>query len=203
MTAARILVVDDDPDIRRLLGEELREGGHEALFAADGPQALMIARREIPDLILLDLRLPGGDGIAVLERLKTIPQTTAIPVIVLSSVRADELVEQALLLGAYAYIRKSLTTGALGASIDNALRIVSRRPLDVVSPLPPVSPAAALDSSHLRIVGIGAPDPRSPERGYRQWAPSVEPPRPSSARRAGPSFGGTYPFPPTSTAPSP
>jgi len=144
MTAARVLVVDDDPDIRRLLGEELRGVGHEVLFASDGPQGLMIARRERPDLILLDLRLPGGDGIAVLERLKTIPQTAMIPVIILSGLCTDALVEQAMARGAHSYIRKSLTTGRLGSSIQDALENVRREPLrvsDAIAPEPAPRPS--------------------------------------------------------------
>jgi CheY-like chemotaxis protein len=71
-TAAKILIVDDDLEIRQLLGEQLRDLGHDSIYAADGIQALSLVRRERPDLMLLDLLLPAGDGFCVLERLRNI-----------------------------------------------------------------------------------------------------------------------------------
>jgi two-component system nitrogen regulation response regulator NtrX len=143
VTAARILIVDDDPDVRRLLGEELQGAGHEALFASDAVQALMIARRDQPDLILLDLRLPGGDGIAVLKRLKGMPQTEAVPVIILTGLRTNELVDEALRLGAHAYVRKSLTGSQLGQEVERALEPLRRKPLELAQEPPAVMRAAS------------------------------------------------------------
>jgi PAS domain S-box-containing protein len=80
----RILVIDDDPSIRELLIVALRKQGFEVLEAPDGETGLALARRAEPGLILLDLRLPGMDGFAVLQALKRAPETAEIPVIAIS-----------------------------------------------------------------------------------------------------------------------
>jgi DNA-binding response OmpR family regulator len=119
--AAKILIVDDDAEIRQLLGEELRDLGHESIYAADGVQALSLVRRERPDLILLDLRLPAGDGFCVLERLRRIPEVAYTPVIVFSSMRSPDAEERALMLGAQEYIHKSFSGSDLTAAITRVL----------------------------------------------------------------------------------
>jgi two-component system sensor histidine kinase/response regulator len=67
---ARLLIVDDDPDARRLIGLVLRRAGHEPLYAEDGFRALELMEREQPDLVILDLMLPGMDGFEVLEAMR-------------------------------------------------------------------------------------------------------------------------------------
>jgi two-component system KDP operon response regulator KdpE len=69
---AKVLVIEDDVDISRLLGMQLRAGGYEAAYASDAVTAMTVARKERPDLILLDLGLPGGGGLLVLQRLRTV-----------------------------------------------------------------------------------------------------------------------------------
>jgi CheY-like chemotaxis protein len=123
MSPATILIVDDDDETRLLLGEELRDLGHKSLYAADGVQALSMVRRERPDLILLDLRLPGGDGFMVLERLRRIPEVAFTPVIVFSGMRSPDAEERALMLGAREFIHKSFSGGNdLTAAIRRALQ---------------------------------------------------------------------------------
>jgi CheY-like chemotaxis protein len=127
--AAKILVVDDDAETRLLLGEELLDLGHEAVYAADGVQALSLVRREHPDLILLDLRLPdidrggvaGGDGFSVLERLRSIDDVASIPVIVFSGMRSPQAEERALLLGAREFVLKSFNGNDLVEAIARVL----------------------------------------------------------------------------------
>lgn len=80
----RILVIDDDPSVRELLIVALRKQGFEVLEAPDGETGLVLAGRAEPGLILLDLRLPGMDGFAVLQALKRSPETAEIPVIAIS-----------------------------------------------------------------------------------------------------------------------
>jgi threonine synthase len=83
---SRILVADDTADARRLILRILQSQGEYTLFeAVDGPQTVDIARREIPDLIILDLMMPGLDGFGVLEALQEIPETAEIPVIVVTA----------------------------------------------------------------------------------------------------------------------
>ena len=118
---AKILIVDDDAEIRQLLGEELRDLGHDSFYASDGIQALSMVRRERPDLILLDLRLPGGDGFGVLVRLQRIAEVAHIPVIVFSGMRSPDAEETALKLGAREFVQKSLSGNHLAAAIGRAL----------------------------------------------------------------------------------
>ncbi len=118
--ASKVLIVDDDTEIRRLLDEEVRDLGYEAIHAADGIQALASVRRERPDLILLDLSLPGGDGYSVLERLQRLPESS-IPVIVFSGSRSPQAEQRALQLGAREYVQKSFSSNDLVAAIERAL----------------------------------------------------------------------------------
>ncbi|NOT34355.1 MAG: response regulator [Candidatus Eisenbacteria bacterium] len=80
---ARLLVVEDDADLAQGLSVWLRAKGFEVLIAQDGLQALTAVRKEHPDLVLLDLGLPGGDGYTVLERMRGMVDGASVPVIVL------------------------------------------------------------------------------------------------------------------------
>jgi two-component system phosphate regulon response regulator PhoB/two-component system alkaline phosphatase synthesis response regulator PhoP len=122
--AAKILIVDDDVEMQQLLGEELHDLGHESIYAADGTQTLWMVRRKRPDLILLDLGLPGGDGFWVLERLGNIDDAASIPVIVFSGMRSPEAEERALTLGAREFVHKSLRNNDLAHAIARALHRV-------------------------------------------------------------------------------
>jgi CheY-like chemotaxis protein len=118
---AKILIVDDDQDIRRLLAIRLKSLGHEAVFAGDAISAVNQARREQPDLILLDLMMPAGDGYVVMERLKAMPALEGIPVIVVSALdplsQQDKLAESS----AAAYFQKPYDHDELVTAIQRAL----------------------------------------------------------------------------------
>jgi CheY-like chemotaxis protein len=87
---ARILIVDDDPDIRMAIGSVLRSRAHQVLQASDGEEALRKLREEKPDLMLLDLLMPRMDGFAVVKELKRKQQDYPnIPVLIISSVREE------------------------------------------------------------------------------------------------------------------
>ena len=121
--AAKILVIDDDKDIQRLLALRLGREGYETAFASDGIAAIAAARKESPDLILLDLGLPAGDGFTVLERLHAMPHLSTIPVIVLSARDPAQMTERALAAGADRFIAKPFETEQLLAAIKSSLRL--------------------------------------------------------------------------------
>ena len=84
-TRAKIMIVDDDPDIRQALSLRLRANQFETLNVCDGYSAIAMAQKEHPHLIILDLGLPAGDGFVVLKNLQQYPALSTIPVIVLTA----------------------------------------------------------------------------------------------------------------------
>lgn len=120
----RVLVVDDEPDVLLLCRLNLQQRGHELLEAADGSTALEIARDLHPDVIVLDLMLPGISGYDVLEALQRDTETTDIPVLVLTakSLRADR--ERSHGLGASAFLTKPFLPNDLCEMVDS---LVARR----------------------------------------------------------------------------
>jgi CheY-like chemotaxis protein len=121
MATAKILIVDDDQDIRRLLGIRLKSAGYEAIFAGDAISAVNQARLERPDLILLDLSMPAGDGYLVMERLQAMPALEGIPVIVVSARDPQTEEERLAESGAEAFFRKPFDHDELLAAIERAL----------------------------------------------------------------------------------
>lgn len=115
----RVLVVDDEPDVLLLCRLNLQQRGHELLEAADGSTALEIARDRHPDVIVLDLMLPGISGYDVLEALQGDAETTDIPVLVLTakSLRADR--ERSHGLGASAFLTKPFLPNELCEMVDS------------------------------------------------------------------------------------
>ena len=99
MSNKKILIVEDDPDVRRGMHVRLQANHYDTFFAADGMASIAEARKHMPDLIILDLGLPAGDGFSVMERLKANDSLSLIPVIVVSArdVRANQ--ERALKAG--------------------------------------------------------------------------------------------------------
>lgn len=112
MNKIKILLVEDDKILTKVLYEELSEAGFEVIQALDGEAGLTMAKSEKPDLILLDLVLPKKQGFDVLEELKNSPLTRSILVIVLTMLGSDEDIKKGLALGAEDYIVKSQHTVA-------------------------------------------------------------------------------------------
>lgn len=113
MEKAKILIVDDDPDLRRALKVRLRANHYDTVQASDGYSAIAVAQREQPDLIILDLGLPAGDGFSVLKRLQDSDPLSNIPVIVLTA--RDPLYNglKTVLAGATAFFQKPADNGEL------------------------------------------------------------------------------------------
>lgn len=119
----RVLVVDDNAINRRVLTSILRRESHVLLTAADGEEAVALARQARPDLILLDIMMPSMDGFAVCLDLKSDPRTEHIPIIFLSALSeaADRI--RGLDLGAVDYVTKPFDPGEVRARVRNQLRI--------------------------------------------------------------------------------
>lgn len=109
----KILVVDDEPNIVRLVSFSLARHGYEVLEATDGPAGIELAISELPDLILMDVMMPGMTGLEAVERLKAEPATAQIPVVMLSARSQHYEQQQGLECGAEKYICKPFTPRAL------------------------------------------------------------------------------------------
>ncbi len=114
----KILIVDDDPDVRMVLALTLEEAGHEIEEASDGIQVLDMARETNPDAILLDINMPGMDGFQALEQLRSNRETEAIPVIMISARARPRDREDALFLGAVDYVTKPWSEGEVELRVD-------------------------------------------------------------------------------------
>jgi len=119
----QILVVDDEERIRQSLTGVLKDEGYEVLEAKDGAQAVRQIENDPPDLVLLDIWMPGGDGIETLERMKA--QIPGLPVIMISGHANIELAVKATKLGAFDFIEKPLSLDKVLLTVSNAL-VVSR-----------------------------------------------------------------------------
>jgi DNA-binding response OmpR family regulator len=117
-----ILVVDDDADIRRFVEMNLRLEGYRVVTAADGAMALAMVATDVPDLVLLDVMMPGVDGIEVTRRLRADSRTATMPIIMLTakSMTADRVL--GLTAGADDYIIKPFDTLELVARVRSTLR---------------------------------------------------------------------------------
>ncbi len=121
MSVKKILIVDDDPHLLLGLTPRLRANNYSVVTAADAIGAIAVARKEAPDLIILDLGLPGGDGFMVLERLRNLSDLSETPVIVLSARDPAENKKRSLDGGAAAYFQKPPDSHEFLTAIRQAL----------------------------------------------------------------------------------
>ena len=108
--AKKILVIEDDKFLRELISQKLIKEGYEAVKVADGEKGVKAVKEEKPDLILLDLVLPGISGFEALAQIKEDPVLAEIPVIVLSNLSQKNDIEKALKMGADDYLVKAYKT---------------------------------------------------------------------------------------------
>ena len=118
---ARILIIEDNPANLKLALLLLENAGHVPLCAIDAESGLALARSDPPDLILMDIQLPGMDGLTATMQLKADPATAAIPVIALTALAMQEDREKSLQAGCDAYIAKPLRYRELYAAIASLL----------------------------------------------------------------------------------
>jgi CheY-like chemotaxis protein len=121
MDSRKILIVDDNADIRLGMHLRLKANQYETFFAADAFSGVAEARKHRPDLIILDLGLPAGDGFTVMERLKQIPFLAVIPIIVVSARDGLGNQKRAYEAGAKAFLQKPVNDAELLAVIRQAL----------------------------------------------------------------------------------
>jgi DNA-binding response OmpR family regulator len=117
----KILIVEDDADIRQLINLRLRALNYDTAFAGDAITAMSVARKENPDLIVLDLGLPGGDGFVIMERLKAIASLSTVPVVVVTARDPATSRERALASGARAFLQKPIDMAELASAVDQAI----------------------------------------------------------------------------------
>jgi len=114
----QILIIEDNPLNMKLACFLVRKAGHEVLEAVDAEQGVLLARCELPDLILMDIQLPGMDGFAATTELKRDPVTVHIPIIALTALAMSNDRGKALIAGCDAYLTKPLQYQELQDSIN-------------------------------------------------------------------------------------
>jgi len=118
-----ILIIEDDKFLRQLIAQKLLKDGYDISEAIDGEEGLKKVKEEKPDLVLLDLILPGIDGFEVLSQMKREDALSQIPVIILSNLGQKEDVERGLNLGAVDYLIKAhFTPREIVEKVKNALK---------------------------------------------------------------------------------
>ncbi|MGC4073421.1 MAG: response regulator [Nibricoccus sp.] len=177
-----VLVVDDIQRNVQLVGATLTREGYEVLFATSGEQALERLQARQPDLVLLDLMMPGMDGMEVCRRIKRDPRTVTLPVIFLTAANEAELAAKALSEGAVDFINKPFNTAELLARVrthvdlkrtrDELQRIIAQKnelmsavAHDLKNPISSVRFSAFM----LRDEGLKAPGSGVPNLSIRFW----------------------------------
>jgi DNA-binding response OmpR family regulator len=117
----KILIVDDERDIVRVLMIRLQTSGYDVVAAFDGAQGVFMAHKEKPDLIILDIRMPAGDGFSVAARLRRSVHTWGIPIIFLTGSPERGAEERAMEMGARFYIKKPYDPEELLDAVKRAL----------------------------------------------------------------------------------
>ena len=133
MNKKNILVVDDEADIRNLLSIFLKQKGYRVTTASNGNEALTEASIEKPSLILLDILMPGMDGLEICTALKKNPSTARIPIVICSVLAMEEDRAKAYEAGAASYLTKPFNLQAVGRVVDDIVKTgggVGWKPLD-------------------------------------------------------------------------
>ena len=122
MNNQKILVVDDEKDLLHILNLGLRAHGYDVVVATDGLSAVTVAREQKPDLILLDIVMPAGDGFTVMDRLANMVPLAMVPVIVITGTEGLENMERAEQAGVKGYLKKPFEMDELLEMIQKTLQ---------------------------------------------------------------------------------
>ena len=117
-----VLIVEDEEDIRELVSYHLLKEGYQVASVASGEEALSVAEKQLPDLILLDVMLPGMDGLTVCQRLRASPKTADVAIMMLTAKSEEADIIRGLNLGATDYVTKPFSPKVLLARVRAALR---------------------------------------------------------------------------------
>ena len=134
MEPKKILIIDDERVSQLAVATRLRSNGYSVVSAGDAIMAITIAKEEKPDLILLDIGLPGGDGIMVMKRIAAISSIALTPIIIITAGDSPHTQERAFENGAVAFFQKPVDFDKLLEAIQKVLRVPT--PGDVVSSKP-------------------------------------------------------------------
>jgi len=127
--AEKILIVDDEPGVVKILGMRLKANGYQIIAAHDGAAAIELAHYEKPDLIILDIKMPGTDGYSVFEELKASADTMSIPIVFFSALLPEQVQEKATQLGAEGFVSKSADPDEILTKITEILGQLESRPV--------------------------------------------------------------------------
>ena len=117
---AKILVIDDEPGIRDLLDTLLSRKGYDVVLAENGWKGLEVFRRERPDVLVLDLKMPGMDGLTVLKQIRRVDPKP--PVIILTGAGTPETEQRVRALGVTEYVEKEFSLHLLGDALKRLLK---------------------------------------------------------------------------------
>jgi CheY-like chemotaxis protein len=153
LASRRILVIDDQPSIRGVLQVALEEAGADVWAAGDGASALLVLESSLPDLVVLDLEMPGMDGWAVLDALRASRRTAKLPVVLVSSAKDYPSFARARDVGVAAFVSKPYR---LGEVVETGRRILDgARPLQGRPAGEEEGPAVQLRATSGTLLGIG------------------------------------------------
>ncbi|MGH8529701.1 MAG: response regulator [Nevskiales bacterium] len=117
----KVLIIEDDKALQAALNAVLRGAGYQVVSAFDAVMALSVARKETPDICVLDIAIPGGDAWLVAERLRALDNTTGMKLIFMTASKKPGIKERAAQLGVSAFLEKPFTPEVLLAAVEAAL----------------------------------------------------------------------------------
>lgn len=123
MSKGKVLIVDDQLGIRVLLNEVFQLEGYQTFQAANGPKAIELAKAHNPDIVLLDIKIPGMDGLEILKKLKN--YNPSIQVIIMTAYSEQDLINEALENGALTYFAKPFDINEVKETVKNYINIES------------------------------------------------------------------------------